>query len=377
MRTTSACSLAWSDTPEWDAVAFMREYRVLHDPLALARAQAAYRFVHRSAVFAGGACPGIPYQRARPSPSIVKTLETQANAVKAALLIYSATGSIRYLVDARTGYARARQYFLDPNAPLYTVHVTDDGSSCHQVRRRFFASVNGTMIWNGVALWKATHDRRYYDNAVATARAVANDLSDSRGVFVDLQGSNDIEEPLVEAMDDLATQEHRAFARSWILRNAAAALSSRARDGAFARFFDGPPHPMESLWESNGGFALQIAASQVDPSVVVAQPHAWQGAYAAGAITSLPATLRIRGSGIALVGTMGASCEHAHVRVFIDGVQTFDRTGLWQNPSMPGGTSVLFAWRWRKAGKHTIVLKPGGAADKGPGHVRLRPYVLR
>lgn len=52
-------------------------------------------------------------------------------------------------------------------------------------------------------------------------------------------------------------------------------------------------------------------------------------------ITALPATIPFRGSGIVLSGTIGKLCARAHVHVFIDGVETFDRTGLWQNHSMP------------------------------------------
>ena len=105
------------------------------------------------------------------------------------------------------------------------------------------------MIWSGLELSKLTGTPSYLDEAVATAHAVASDLSDPAGVFADLQAENDIVEPLVEGMFALATEDGAGFARSWILTNAAAALSDRAADGSYGRFFDGPaPQP----WSQRG-----------------------------------------------------------------------------------------------------------------------------
>ena len=45
------------------------------------------------------------------------------------------------------------------------------------------------------------------------------------------------------------------------------------------------------------------------------------------------------------------------MRVVIDGRETFDRTGIWQNKSSAGQPlpdSVLFAWRWPKRGPHQL-----------------------
>jgi hypothetical protein len=355
------CS-SWSDTPEWDAVALMREYDVLGDPNALVRAENAYRFTDGSHAYALGACPAIPYQRPYTGEYRLKTLETTSNAIKAAILLYRATHNHLYLQQAIAQYAAARQYFLDPEVPLYTVHVIDDGTNCRQIPHRFFASVNGNMIWNGIALSQLTGSATYYNDAIATAKAVDADLSDSNGVFTDLQGDNDVAEPLVEAMEELAVRQHQAFAKAWILRNATAALASRASDGTFERFFDGPPDRNNSLWESNGGIALEIAASALSPRMSEPLQDGWHRDTQIGAaLTSLPATITFDGSAIALVGTIGRQCQASHVRVFIDGVETFDQTGLWQNKAMPDGRQpgVLFAWRWPTSGRHTIVLEPG------------------
>jgi hypothetical protein len=365
------CS-SWSDTVEWDALALMREYEVSGDPSALVRAEDAYRFVARSHAYALGACPSIPYQQPHTGAEDLKTLETTSNALKTAILLYRATHDAAYLRSAQSQYAAVRTYFLDPGVPLYTIHLIDDGKRCAQVPRRFFASVNGNMIWSGMALSELTGDREYSDDAIATAKAVAVDLSDDRGVFADLAGDNDVVEPLVEAMFDLATRQHAEFARAWILRNAAAALSARAQDGTFSRYFDGPPQVATSIWASNGGLALEIAASALDPNGRVSVTDRWNdAAFDDLSILSLPARLTFDGSGVALVGTFGKQCEASHVRIFIDGSEVFDRAGLWQNKSMPDGhdATVLFAWRWPQSGSHTIVLEPGGATGMATADV--------
>ncbi len=373
----TGCS-SWSDTPAWDAVTLMREYEVLGNPEALSRAKAAFDYVEKSRTFSLGACPAIRYQLPQPSEVHIKTLETEANAVKAAILLYRATNDRAYLDSAIQRYSAARKYFLDSEVPLYTVHVRDDGKDCVQEPRRFFASVNGDMIWNGVALWHLTGDSTYYDEALATAHAVDTNLTDARGVFIDAPGENDVVEPLVEAMYDLAQNERQSFAREWIFRNAAAALSSRAADGSYSRFFDGPAQRLTSIWESNGGLALEIAASALDPAVSVPVVHAWSGGRFVGSnVTTLPATVEIDGSGFALIGTIGKSCEKHHVHVVIDGTETFDQTGLWQNSSMPDGESVFFAWRWKEPGAHTITLLSADPEEAADAHLHLNTYVLK
>jgi hypothetical protein len=368
----------WSDTPAWDAVALMREYEVLGgDAQALARAERAFRYSSQSESFMSGACPQIPYQQPQPSGSKLKTLETDANVIKAALLLYDATHDAAYLNFARVRYAADRRYYLDPSVPLYTVQVVDDGKQCQQLPHEFFASVNGDMISDGLALWRATGEQHYHDDAVATAVAVDHDLSDDSGVFVDIQGANDVVEPLVEAMYDLATNEHLPFAGDWIVRNAQAALSARGADGTFSRFFDGPAQHLTTAWESNGGITLEIAAAALDPDGITHGGDMWQAARMIGVpLTTLPATIEVDGTGIALVGTIGQAVAASHVRVFVDGVETFDRDGLWQNASMPGGEAVLFAWRWPKPGKHTIRLEPGDPAEAGPSVMHLQSLVL-
>jgi len=343
----------WSDTPAWDAVTSMREFEMTGDTRALVRARAAYHFVEGSSAFAAGACPSIPYQQA-PSPAGVKTLETLANAIKAGLLLYRVDRDPRELASAREQYASARAYFLDATAALYTVHVSDNGSTCTPVASRYFASVNGLMIWNGAELANDLHDGEYLTEAIETAHAVDTQLSDGSGVFADAAGENDVVEPLVEAMLRLAPTQ--AFAAAWIERNAQAALGARAADGSFARFFDGPPQQRSSIWESNGGFAIEIAAAAIAPDRTV-QPSQWSGdAVMISPASDLPATIDVSGSAVAVVGAVGASCEQHHVHVYVDGVEINDHAGLWINPTMPEADPVLFAWKFDRPGQHTITL---------------------
>jgi hypothetical protein len=373
----------WSDVPAWDSIAALREYEVTRDPRGLAKAKAGFAYVEDSKVYALGACPSIDYQQPNGEANDLKTLETDANMIKAALLLYRATKSPAYLDSAVRRYAAVRTYFLDAEVPLYSVYVFDDGKTCTQVRHRFFASVNGDMIWNGFELSRVTHDVRYLSEAIATAQAVDRYLSDPAGIFADLQAENDIVEPLVEGMYVLARNAHVALARRWILRNAAAALSARDAYGTFGRFFDGPaPRTTTTQWQTNGGLALEIAAAALAPKARVSTTNRWRGArYVDTPVTVLPATVTVTGSAVAFVGTLGEKCcENGHARVFIDGAETFDGTGIWQNKSSSGRSiprTVLLAWRWPRSGTHTFRFEPGEPNGKeGDSFLHLSGYYV-
>src|SRR5215470_3175047 len=74
---------SWSDVPEWDAIADVREYQVTASPAALANAKAAFAAVGEVPGFASGACPVIDYQRPGGEVNHLKTLETGSNYIKA------------------------------------------------------------------------------------------------------------------------------------------------------------------------------------------------------------------------------------------------------------------------------------------------------
>jgi len=376
---------SWSDVPEWDAIAALREYAVTgHDSLALKKAKAAFNSVAGSVDFSLGACPQIRFQQPDGAGHGLKTLESDANAIKAALLLYQAVGDTAYLTSAINTYDAVRAHFLDPVTPLYSVYLFDHGTRCSQLAHRFFASVNGDMIWNGIELARDTTRPSYLAQATATAKAVVQKLADPAGVFADLQAENDIVEPLVEAMYDLASQERVGFARDWILKNATAALSARAPTGAFGRFFDGPPpSTTTTIWQSNGGLAVVIAAAALDPTGRIPPADAWAGArYVPDHIAKAPASVMFTGREIAFYGTLGeVCCQPGQARVFVDGVETFDHTGIWQNKSSLGEAvprTVLFAWRWPRSGVHTITFEPGVANGKEGGpFLDLQGYLVR
>jgi len=378
-----SCTL-WSDVPMWDSIAASREASALpSDPEPASKAARAFWAIEGSNVYDRGACPSIRYQRPFGRGDKLKTLETDSNGVKAALLLYEATHQPRYLVVARTRYAAIRRWFLDPTLPLYSVYVFDDGKHCRQVPHRYFASVNGNMIWDGLHLARATGETRYRDEARETAFAVENELNDPRGIFADLQAENDIEEPLIEAMNELAQIDRSADARAWILRNAAVAYGARREDGAYGRFFDGPrPVATVTAWQTNGGLALEVAAAGLAPDDRAAT-SAWTGArYVRDNASGFPTHVRFRGSGIALLGTIGdRCCQPGHARIFVDGIETTSRIGTWQNKSSSGRRfpgSVLFAWRWPTAGEHDVALYPGGYnAKEGGGFLHLAGYLVK
>lgn len=372
-----------SDVPEWDAIADEREFEVTGDARALELAMQAYASVRDSNAFALGACPSVRYQLAFGGDDGLKTLETDSNAIKAALLLWKATGSQSYLNDARLTYAAVRQYFLDPTLPLYTVYVFDDGRTCAQLPRRFFASANGNMIWSGAALASATGVQQYLVDAGQTAMAIQS-LADARGVFTDLQAENDVVEPLVEAFYSLAFDHGFDFARTWIVTNAQAAITNaRTADGFYGRFFDGPP-PVAPVtaWQTNGGLALAIAAAALAPTDVVPADAGWlTGRSVDRDVTALPSTLAVTGSGVALFGTLGeVCCEPGHASVAIDGVETVDQTGIWQNKSSASRAFpdvVLFAWRWPTAGPHTLQFGPSTTnAKEGGPFLHVQRYVV-
>ena len=345
--------------PVWDTIADVREYQVTRDVAALAKAEAAFRFVADGrSRFALGACPAVDYQQPGGGGTRLKTLETGSNYIKAALLLYQVTRFPGYLRDAVTEYAAVRRYFLSPGVPLYTVYVFDNGSACTQVPGRYFGSVNGNMIWAGLYLARATGDASYLGQAVATARAVARHLGDATGVYADLQAENDVTEPLIEAMYDMATAGRQGFARHWLLAAASAAASGRTASGTYGRFFGGPPpRAPVTAWQVNGGLTLALAAAALDPRGRPADPGFWRQATFVRhdlRLSASPVGFTFTGRAVAIIGTIGeVCCQPGHAQVFVDGAQTYDQTGIWQDKSSSGRSlpdSVLFAWRWPHIG---------------------------
>jgi hypothetical protein len=376
-----------SDVPLWDSIAAAREYQITRNPQALRHAEAYFSGVAGSRQYAVGACSGILYQRSYGGSTQLKTLETDANYIKAAVLLYQITNQRGYLTEAEQHYQAVRQYYLSPGTSLYTVYVFDNGTTCTQVPAQYFGSVNGLMIWNGYTLAQLTGRRSYLAEAIATAQDVAGHLGDGTGVYADLQAENDITEPLIESMYLLAAHG-QGFARRWLLASASAAAGSRnTHTGTYSRFFDGPPPAAPvTAWQGSGGLTLALVAAALDPRGHPEDPGFWAGASFVRdnlALSNSPVAFSFTGRAVAIIGTIGeVCCTDGHAQVFIDGAQTFDQTGIWQNKSSSGRAlpdSVLFAWRWPRPGRHTIEIGPAVANAKqgGPFFHMTGYYVVR
>ena len=123
-------------------------------------------------------------------------------------------------------------------------------------------------------------------------------------------------------------------------------------------------HPMQKL----NDLSRSLTALEPDGTPPAG---AWSGAtYVNDDLSVLPATISIRGRAIALIGTIGENCcESGHARVVIDGTETFDQTGIWQNKSSSGKTLP--------SGPHTIVLRPGVVNGKeGTSFLHLSGYEI-
>ncbi len=355
-----------SDGVTWDAVAEVRLYQLTGEKIALTKAEAALKFVDTEPGLATGACPSIEYQWPYGQRGQLKTIETTSNYIKAALLLYGITGKRMYLTQAITQYGQVRKYFFNRKVSLYSSYLFDTGRRCTLLPGQYFASVNGNMIWAGSMLAQITGKRSYLRNALTTAHAVNGRLSDGDRVFADLQADNDIVEPLIEAMYRLATVDHVTFATKWLLRNASAAGADGNSDGEFGRFFDGPPPTsLATAWQINGGIALMLAAAALDPRGKPADPGFWDQAnfvIDSQTLTRKPVQISFTGRAIAIIGTIGDKCcLYGHAAVFVDGKQTVNRAGIWQNYSSPSRVQpdqVLFAWRWKTAGHHVITIRP-------------------
>ena len=220
---------------------------------------------------------------------------------------------------------------------------------------------------------------------MATAHAVDTKLSDPAGIYADLQAENDVVEPLIEGMYAVWKDQGQAFAKDWIMRNAEASVSTITPSGAYGRFFNGPVTAgVISQWQANGGYALAFAAAAIDPTGVPVTGK-WNNAMTQTSnvtTASLPASIPFTGSAIALIGTIGEQCcEAGHARVFVDGIETTDTTGIWQNKSSSGQSlpnSVLFAWTWPTSGAHTIQIQPGvNSGKEGGSFVHIQSYKVR
>jgi hypothetical protein len=123
---------------------------------------------------------------------------------------------------------------------------------------------------------------------------------------------------------------------------------------------------LTTAWQTGGGIAVTQAAAGLDPGGHPANPGFWASATFvpdSRQLTGSQVRISFTGKAIALTGTVGAQCcREGHARVLVDGIETFNQTGIWQNMSSPARQQpeqVLFAWRWRSPGHHVITILPG------------------
>jgi len=364
----------FSDVPMWDSIADTHEFQVTGNADYLAAAEAAFDYVDRDPNrqgWAAGHCPGIHYRIASAGNALesgLKTLETDSNYIKAAILLYQSTGAGSYLTKAETMYANVRATYLEHDSPLYTVYIFDDGSSCLRVRNQFFASVNGNMIWNGHELGLITGNAtyNYSADAAASARYLMARLDDPTGVFENERQENDTAEPLVFAMYQLAVDGDSA-ASNWIAANLAAAASAETSNGIFGRFWGGPPpifagaNVQTSTWSAAGGTALAFAVAKLNPGGTPSTSSYWNNATYVADPRTISGTgtysIRFTGRAVAVIGNLTA--QRGKEEVYIDGVETTNNIGVSAYPAVQvAPNQVMFAWRWPTSGMHTIEFEP-------------------
>ena len=133
----------------------------------------------------------------------------------------------------------------------------------------------------------------------------------------------------------------------------------------------------------NTGIALAFVAGALSPDGdATANAGAWSAAVSVTKdLSTLPSSIQFTGQAIALFGALGETdYQLGQASVFVDGVETFDQTGIHQNETnafSPVPDSILFAWRWPAPGPHALRFGPStfDAKEGGP-FLHLRRYVV-
>ncbi|HEX9031154.1 MAG TPA: hypothetical protein VF834_04875, partial [Streptosporangiaceae bacterium] len=172
----------------------------------------------------------------------------------------------------------------------------------------------------------------------------------------------------------------------WLMVNASAAGADTNPLGEFGRFFDGPPPAsIATAWQMDGGMAVMMAAAALHPGGHPADPGFWLHADYYPDQATLAGTHSVQvaftGRAIAILGDIGARCcAFGHATVQVDGVPTFDRTGIWQGMDSPARRQpeqVLFAWRWPTSGRHVITIGPAAFnSEQGGSFFQMTGYLV-
>ncbi len=150
----------------------------------------------------------------------LKTLETDGNAIKAALLLYARAARRRIPRDRRAPLCGGPKLLSRPRGRRSTpTYVFDNGAHCAQLPHRFFASGNGNMIWNGVrALTASRVEQRLPGRGDCRRRVRSRSTSSTAAAsLLTSRPRTTSSSRLSRRMDVLAAEAHGGFARHWIL----------------------------------------------------------------------------------------------------------------------------------------------------------------
>ena len=151
---------SWNDDILWMIIASLRAHEITGNPKYLARAKRNFDTVYARAwdgTFGGGLWWRTDHAE--------KNVTTNAPAVIAACKLYRETHDSAYLAKARRIYRWLRSRLYDANTGAVA-----DGISSTGVRQVDFSYNYGTVIGAADLLYRATHDRRYYDDALRALR---------------------------------------------------------------------------------------------------------------------------------------------------------------------------------------------------------------
>jgi predicted alpha-1,6-mannanase (GH76 family) len=147
------------DDENWMALALLRAYAIEHDAKYLQRATSLYADIEAAwdTTCCGPHPGGIWWDRAHTQ----KATAANAGPVITGVRLAAATGDASYLAFATRVYAYWRTSMIDPTTYAVIDHVAPGG----QLTRYKLTYNEGLMIGAAVALYNATHDAKYLDDA--------------------------------------------------------------------------------------------------------------------------------------------------------------------------------------------------------------------
>jgi hypothetical protein len=193
----SPATNAASDVPVWDSIADTREYQVTGSPQAMAKAEAAFRFVavEKASSFALGACPAVDYRQPGGAGTKLKTLESGLELHQGRPAPLLGHHEPRVSAGSGGGVRGGPQVLPLPGRPaLHRVRVRQR-IVLHPGARPVLRLGERQHDLGRSRPGRATGAMSHFGQAVATARAVQRHLGDATGVYADLRAENDVTQP--------------------------------------------------------------------------------------------------------------------------------------------------------------------------------------